>query len=218
MVWAKKFEITPAACVEMIQQISEVMAYKVVFHDLSHVLWDSLYVGEPSSSRIEPFLQEIEQTLTITSNTVNERVRTRIIADIMKASFDGFLFVLLAGGPSRAFTKHDSQILEEDFSSLKDLFWANGDGLPTDIINKYSTTVRDVLPLYRTDTESLIERFRRLTLEAYGSSAKSRLPLPPTSGQWDPTEPNTLLRVLCHRNDEAATKFLKKTYNLPKKL
>ncbi|VFQ97691.1 unnamed protein product [Cuscuta campestris] len=214
----KKFEITPAACVEMIQQISEVMAYKVVFHDLSHVLWDSLYVGEPSSSRIEPFLQEIEQTLTITSNTVNERVRTRIIADIMKASFDGFLFVLLAGGPSRAFTKHDSQILEEDFSSLKDLFWANGDGLPTDIINKYSTTVRDVLPLYRTDTESLIERFRRLTLEAYGSSAKSRLPLPPTSGQWDPTEPNTLLRVLCHRNDEAATKFLKKTYNLPKKL
>lgn len=214
----KKFELTPAACVEGIQHICEALAYRIVFHDLGHVLWDSLYVGEPASSRIEPFLQELEQKLTVIADTIHERVRTRIVADIMRASFDGFLLVLLAGGPTRAFSRQDSQIIEDDFKSLKDLFWANGDGLPTDVINKFSNTVRDVLPLFRTDTESLIERFRRLTLEAYGSSAKSRLPLPPTSGQWNPTEPNTLLRVVCYRNDEAASKFLKKTYNLPKKL
>ncbi|KAL3498496.1 hypothetical protein ACH5RR_041228 [Cinchona calisaya] len=215
---AKKFELTPAACVEGIQQICEAVAYKIVFRDLGHVLWDGLYVGEPSSSRIEPVLQALEQNLTIIADTVHERVRTQIIADIMRASFDGFLLVLLAGGPTRAFSRQDSQIIEDDFKSLKDLFWANGDGLPTDVVDKFSTTVRDVLPLFRTETESLIERFRRLTLETYGSSAKSRLPLPPTSGQWNPTEPNTLLRVLCYRNDEAATNFLRKTYNLPKKL
>ncbi|KAL6980100.1 hypothetical protein U1Q18_021749 [Sarracenia purpurea var. burkii] len=214
----KKFELAPAACLEGVQQLSDAVGYKLVFHDLSHVLWDGLYIGEPSSSRIEPFLQELEQKLAIISDTLQERVRTRVIADIMKASFDGFLLVLLAGGPSRAFTRQDSQIIEDDFKSLKDLFWANGDGLPADLINKFSTTARDVLPLFRTDTESLIERFRRLTLETYGSSAKSRLPLPSTSGQWNPTEPNTLLRVLCYRNDEAASKFLKKAYNLPKKL
>ncbi|KAJ8531365.1 hypothetical protein K7X08_026799 [Anisodus acutangulus] len=214
----KKFEITPAACVEGIQQLSEAVGYSIIFHDLSPVLWDGLYIGEPSSSRIEPFLQELEKNLTIISNTVNERVRTRIIADIMRASFDGFLLVLLAGGPSRTFTQQDSQIIEDDFKSLKDVFWADGDGLPVDVIDKYSTTVRDVLPLFRADVDSLIERFRRSTLETYGSSAKSRLPLPPTSGQWNPTEPNTLLRVLCYRNDEAASKFLKKTYNFPKKL
>ncbi|CAI9784904.1 unnamed protein product [Fraxinus pennsylvanica] len=214
----KKFDLTPAACVEAIQQLCEAVAYKIVFHDLSHALWDSLYVGEPSSSRIEPFLQDLEQNLTVISDNIHERVRIRIIADIMRASFDGFLFVLLAGGPLRAFSRQDSQIIEDDFKSLKDLFWANGDGLPDDVIGKFSSTARDVLPLFRTDTESLIERFRRLTLETYGSSAKSRLPLPPTSGQWNPTEPNTLLRVLCYRHDEAASKFLKKTYNLPKKL
>ncbi|KAL0330367.1 UNVERIFIED_CONTAM: protein unc-13 [Sesamum radiatum] len=214
----KKFELTPASCVEAVQQLSEGAAYKIVFHDLSHALWDSLYVGDPSSSRIEPFLQELEHNLTVVADTVHERVRTRIIADIMRASFDGFLLVLLAGGPTRSFSPQDSQIIEDDFRSLKDLFWANGDGLPDDVIDKFSTTARNVLPLFRADTDSLIERFRRLTLEAYGSSAKSRLPLPPTSGQWNPTEPNTLLRVLCYRNDEAATKFLKKTYNLPKKL
>lgn len=214
----KKFELAPAACLEGVQQISEAVAYKIIFHDLSHVLWDGLYVGEPSSSRIEPFLLALEQVLTVVSDTVHERVRTRVIADVMKASFDGFLLVLLAGGPSRAFARQDSQIIEDDFKSLKDLFWANGDGLPTDLINKFSNTAREVLPLFRTETVSLIERFRRLTLETYGSSAKSRLPLPPTSGQWSPTEPNTLLRVLCYRNDEAASKFLKKAYNLPKKL
>ncbi|GMH06983.1 hypothetical protein Nepgr_008823 [Nepenthes gracilis] len=214
----KKFDLTPAACMEGIQQLSEVMAYRIVFHDLSHVLWDGLYVGDASSSRIEPFLQELEQNLLIISDTVHERVRTRVISDIMKASFHGFLLVLLAGGPSRNFSRQDSQIIEDDFKSLKDLFWANGDGLPADLINKYSSTVKEVLPLFQTVTESLIERFRRLTLETYGGSARSRLPLPPTSGQWNPTEPNTLLRVLCHRNDEAATKFLKKMYNLPKKL
>jgi len=136
----------------------------------------------------------------------------------MKASFDGFLLVLLAGGPSRAFTQQDSEIIKEDFKCLTDLFWSNGDGLPADLIDKFSTTVKSILPLLSTSTESLVEQFRRLVLDTYGSSAKSKLQMPLTSGQWNPTEPNTILRVLCYRNDETAAKFLKKTYNLPKKL
>lgn len=125
---------------------------------------------------------------------------------------------MLAGGPSRAFSRKDSQIIEDDFKVLKELFWANGDGLPSEIIDRFATTLRSILPLFRTDTESLIEQFRRITVETYKSSARSRIPLPPTSGQWGPSDPNTLLRVLCYRNDEAASKFLKKTYDLPKKL
>nr|GFA14694.1 protein kinase superfamily protein [Tanacetum cinerariifolium] len=35
---------------------------------------------------------------------------------------------LLAGGPYHAFTLQDSQQIEDDFKSLIDLFWANGDG------------------------------------------------------------------------------------------
>lgn len=216
--FGKKFDLSAAACVEGIQQLCEATAYKVVFDDLSHVFWDSLYVGEVSSSRIEPFLQELEQNLEIISETVHDRVRTRVITDVMKASFNGFSLVLLAGGPSRAFTLHDSVIIEEDFKFLSDLFWSNGDGLPVELIDRFSITVKRVFPLFRTATESLIEELRAATLDGYGSSAKSRLPLPPTSGQWNPSEPNTILRVLCYRNDILATKFLKKTYDLPKKL
>ncbi|XVF88603.1 hypothetical protein PTKIN_Ptkin19aG0064400 [Pterospermum kingtungense] len=214
----KAFELSAAACVEGIQQLCEATAYKVVFHDLSHVLWDGLYVGEVSSSRIEPFLQELEHYLEIISLTVHDRVRTRVITEVMKASFDGLLLVLLAGGPARAFGLQDYEIIAEDFKFLTDLFWSNGDGLPADLIEKFSTTVKAILPLFHTDTDSLIEQFKSLTLESYGASAKSKLPLPPTSGQWSPTEPNTLLRVLCYRCDEIAAKFLKKTYDLPKKL
>lgn len=213
-----KFELSIAACQEGIQQLCETTAYKVVFHNLSHVLWDGLYVGDLASSRIEPFRKELDANLEMISSTVHNRVRNRVITAVMKASFDGFLLVLIAGGPSRSFTQQDSQIIEDDFTILKDLYVCNGDGLPEELVDKASTQVRSVLPLFRAETESLIDRFRRMTLESYGSSAKSRLPLPPTTGHWSPTDPNTILRVLCYRNEEAASKFLKKTYNLPKKL
>lgn len=213
----KIFEQSIGYCSKGIQQLSEATAYKIVFHDLSNVLWDGLYVGEVSSSRVESFLQELERCLEIISSSVHDRVRTRVISDIMRASFDGFLLVLLAGGPSRSFTVQDSDAVDEDFKFLCDLFWSNGDGLPLDLIEKVSTTVKSILPLLRTDTDSLIERFKAVCLENHGSD-RGKLPLPPTSGPWSPTEANTLLRVLCYRYDESATKFLKRTYNLPRKL
>ncbi|KAJ6823985.1 uncharacterized protein M6B38_130005 [Iris pallida] len=213
-----KFELSLAASQEGVQQLCESTSYRVIFHDLKHVLWDGLYVGEPASSRIHPLLKELDPKLEMISSTVHRRVGNRVITALMKASFDGFLLVLLAGGPSRAFTRQDSQILEEDFESLKDLYLADGDGLPEELVEKAAAQVRNVLPLFRMDTESLIERFKLLIVEAHGPAAKSRYPLPPTSGHWSPAEPNTILRVLCYRNEDAASKFLKKTYNFPKKL
>ncbi|KAI3443733.1 hypothetical protein Pfo_000398 [Paulownia fortunei] len=207
-----KFGLSVASCMKGIHQLSEATAYKVVFHELSHVLWDYLYKGEISVSRIEPFLQELERYLEVISIAVHDRVRTRVITQVMKASFEGFLLVWLAGGPSRAFTLHDSAIIEEDFKFLTELFWSNGDGLPTDLIDKLSVTVKLVLPLFQSGTKNLVEQFKRATLDSNGTSATSRLPLPPTTGQWSPTEPNTILRVLCHRNDKTASKFLKKTF------
>ncbi|KAK1312497.1 hypothetical protein QJS10_CPA07g00841 [Acorus calamus] len=213
-----KFELSQAASQEGIQQLCEATAYRLIFHDLGNVLWENLYVGEASVSRIDPFLKELDPNLEMISNTLHGRVRNRVITAIMKASFDGFLLVILCGGPARAFTRLDSQIIEDDFKSLKDLFLADGDGLPEELVEKAATQIKNVIPLFRTDTESLVERYRRLIMEAYGPSTKSKFPMPATSGHWSPTDPNTILRVLCYRNDEDATKFLKKAYNLPKKI
>lgn len=213
------FTLSTASSMEGIRELSEAIAYKVVFHDLSYVLGDYLYLGEVSSSRIEPFLEELEQNLEIISVTVHDRVRTRVIIDLMKASFEGFLLVLLAGGPSRAFSVQDARVIDEDFKSLSDLFWSNGDGLPADVIDKVSAAVRGVLSLFETSTESLVEQFKRVAVGGDEvSAAKRRPPLPPTTGQWSATDPNTILRVLCHRNEQMASKFLKKTYDMPKRI
>lgn len=213
------FKLSAAASMEAIDQLCEAVAYKVTFHDLCHVLWDGLYVGEASSTRIEPFLEELEQRLEIISSTVHDhRAKTSVLTEVMKVSFEGFLMVLLAGGPSRAFSLEDYVMIEEDFKFLTHLFRSKGDCLPAELIEKHSTNVKGVLPLFGMDTESLIQQFSQLSMEMFGSSPKPRIPLPPTSNQWSPKEPNTFLQVLCHRNDETAAKFLKKNYNLPKKL
>ncbi|VFQ67086.1 unnamed protein product [Cuscuta campestris] len=217
----RSFELSISACVQGIKQLSEAAAYKVVFRDLSHVFWDYLYVGNVSSSRIEPFLQELDLVLEFISSTVHDRVRTRVITDVMKASFEGILLILLAGDPPRAFSVQDAATVEEDFKFHVDLFWSDGHGLQADLIDKHSVNIKGILHLLHTDTESLITQFHLLIEDNYnpsGKTGKTMLPLPPTTGHWSPTEPNTVLRVLCHRNDKAATKFIKKNYNLPKKL
>ncbi|EER98780.1 uncharacterized protein LOC8055553 [Sorghum bicolor] len=213
-----KFELCQAACQEGIQQICETTAYKVTFYDLGHVLWDTLYVGDTASNRVEVLLRELDPVLETISGMVHNKVRNRAITALMKATFDGFLLVLLAGGPLRAFTRQDSQIIEDDFRALRDLYLADGDGLPEELVDKASSQVKNVLPLFRADSESLIERFKRMVVESNRSVSKNKLPLPPTTGHWSPNEPNTVLRVLCYRSDETATKFLKKTYSLPKKI
>ncbi|RWV88324.1 hypothetical protein GW17_00049604 [Ensete ventricosum] len=212
------FELSLAACQEGILQLCETTAYKMIFYDLDHVLWNSLYVGEAASSRIDPFLKELDLILEVVSNTVHMRVRHQLITELMKASFDGLLLVLLAGGPSRGFSCQDSQIIEEDFKSLRELYLADRDGLPEELFDKAATEMNKVLPLFRTDTETLVEKFKHMIAETYDPAAKSKYPIPPNPGNWCPKEPSTILHVLCHRNDVAATKFLKRTYNFPKKL
>ncbi|RYR20837.1 hypothetical protein Ahy_B03g066084 [Arachis hypogaea] len=212
------FKLSTAASIEGVNQLSETIAYKIIFRDLCHVLWNGLYVGEVSATRIEPFLEELEQYLETVSSTVQDRAKRLVTTKVMEAAFEGFLLVLLAGGPSRSFSLEDSAMIEEDFKCLTDMFWSNGNGLPTELIEQLSTTVKDVLPLLSMDTEYLIQQLG-FTMEMCGPLGKSQLqPLPSTTGQWSPTEPSTLLRVLCYRHHDTASKFLKKNYNLPTKI
>ncbi|KAJ1268127.1 hypothetical protein BS78_07G113100 [Paspalum vaginatum] len=212
------FEPSQAACQQGIRQMCETTAYMVIFSDLSHVLLDTLYVGSPASNRILPLLKELSPILSVISATVLKGVRNYLITALMKASFDGFLLVLLAGGPTRAFSCQDYQIIEDDFRALRGLYLEYCDGLPQELVVKASLEVKNILPLLRTDTATLIERFQQLLSESCESTTKSRFPMPPVPAHWSPDNPNTILRVLCYRNDEAATKFLKKAYNLPKTL
>uniref|UniRef100_A0A0D3HEK7 MHD1 domain-containing protein n=1 Tax=Oryza barthii TaxID=65489 RepID=A0A0D3HEK7_9ORYZ len=54
-----------------------------------------------------------------------------------------------------------------------------------------------------------------VTLVGHGDDGVA--PVPPTSRRWDAADANTILRVLCHRDDEAASQFLKRTFQLAKR-
>ncbi|THU46482.1 hypothetical protein C4D60_Mb09t05420 [Musa balbisiana] len=58
-------------CIRIILRLCETPAYKVIFHDLNHVLWDALYIGDTASCGIDPFIKELDPAaMEMISNTV----------------------------------------------------------------------------------------------------------------------------------------------------
>lgn len=140
----------------------------------------------------------------------------------MKASFEAFLMVLLAGGSDRAFVRSDYDVILEDFRSLKRSFCTSGEGLVAEeVVDREAEVVEGIIALMGLPTERLIEEFTIAACEASGigrmMGGEMEIPMPPTTGRWNKTDPNTILRVLCHRNDDVANLFLKKTFQLAKR-
>eukprot|EP00249_Psilotum_nudum_P016936 c26066_g2_i1 orf=115-3015(-) len=211
------FEQVRTGVREGIQRLCEVAVYRVVFQDLRTVFWEGLYSGGVAHARISQVLEQLDEQLETIADTVHEQLRNCVVSALMMASFEGLLMVLLAGGPSRVFFLSDADMLDEDFAALKDLFKADGEGLPSEVVEKAARTLTQIVPLFSMDTVDLIETFKSALSEACGANSNgSKLPLPGTTGQWSPRDANTLLCILCHRCDKMASTFLKKTYNLPK--
>nr|GMD75452.1 protein unc-13 homolog [Ipomoea batatas] len=203
--------------------VSEASAYRLIFLDSNAVLYGSLYVGDVENARIHPALRILKQNLTLLCAIVTERAQPTAIKEVMKATFEAYLMVLLAGGSSRVFCRSDHQMIEEDFDSLKKIFsaCAGGEGtIAEDVVDREAETVEGVLSLMSQSTEQLIEDFSTLACETSGMGvvgAGQKLPMPPTTGKWHRSDPNTILRVLCYRNDKAANFFLKKSFHLAKR-
>lgn len=129
--------------------------------------------------------------------------------------------VLLAGGSSRMFSRMDSGMIEEDFDSMKRVFSTCGEGLiGDDEVAREAETVEGVVALMGQSTEQLVEDFSIVACEASGMGVVGvgkKLPMPPTTGKWNRSDPNTILRVLCHRSDRVANHFLKNTFQLAKR-
>lgn len=170
---------------------------------------------------MRPALRILKQNLTLLGAIVTDRVQTLAIKEVMRACFDAYLMVLLAGGSGRVFTRADHQMIEEDFENLKKVFCTCGEGLiPEDVAERESETAEGVVALMGQSTEQLVEDFSIVACETSGIGvvgAGQKLPMPPTTGRWNRADPNTILRVLCHRNDRAANLFLKRTFQLAKR-
>ncbi|KAG2403600.1 uncharacterized protein HKW66_Vig0188870 [Vigna angularis] len=215
------FEITnssiPAAC----QHVSEVAAYRLIFLDSNSAFYGGLYLGDVANARIQPALRILKQNITLMTTLVTDRAQALAMRELMKASFDAFLMVLLAGGSSRVFNRSDSVMIQEDFESLNRVFCSCGEGLIAEnLVEREAAAVQGVIALMGQNTEQLMDDFSIATCETSGIGVMGtgqKLPMPPTTGRWNRSDPNTILRVLCHRNDRSANLFLKRTFQLAKR-
>ncbi|CAM8998439.1 unnamed protein product [Rhodiola kirilowii] len=217
------FGVSQAFIHTAIHHVAEVAGYRLIFLDSNSVFYDSLYVGGVANTRIWPALRLVKQSLTLISALVTDKAQPLAVKEVMKASFEGYLTVLLAGGPSRFYSKSDYYMIAEDFDHLKRVFSTCGEGLLSeDMVEHEASVVEGVLELMGQSTEQLMEEFSIATCESSGiglcgSDNNKLLPMPPTTGRWNRSDPNTILRVLCYRKDRVANHFLKKTFQLARK-
>ncbi|KAF6151416.1 hypothetical protein GIB67_020640 [Kingdonia uniflora] len=139
----------------------------------------------------------------------------------MKASFEAFLMILLAEANTRIFLKLDHEMILEDFESLKRVFCSYGEGLAAEEdVDKEAKIVEGVVELMGQPADQLVEDFSITACEAsrmgmIGTGQK--LPMTPTTGRWNRADANTILKVLCYRNDIVENHFLKTTFQLAKR-
>ncbi|GFP85832.1 hypothetical protein PHJA_000727000 [Phtheirospermum japonicum] len=215
------FEHSLSALQVVSHHVAEVSAYRLIFLDSNPVFYGGLYSGNVANTRIRPAIGLLKQNLTLLCAIVTERAQPTVLKEVMKASFEAFLMVLLAGGGSRMFTRLDHPMIEEDFDSLKRVFCTCGEGLIVeDMVEKEAEVVEGVVALMGQSTEQLIEDLISSAASEQGAGgvgAAKKLLLPPTTGKWNRSDANTILRVICYRNDRVANYFLKKTFHLAKR-
>ncbi|KAF0894054.1 hypothetical protein E2562_033933 [Oryza meyeriana var. granulata] len=224
---ASHLDAARAAAQSAIAHVAEVAAFRLVFLDSRHSFYHGLYVSNVADTRIRPTLRALKQNLTFLVSVLADRAQPVAVREVMKASFEAFLMVLLAGGGDRSFTRGDHAAVKEDFRSLRRAFCSCGEGLvPEEVVAREAETAEGVVELMARPTENLIDAFGVATCESIAaehddddgnSGGGGATPVPPTPRQWDPADPNTILRVLCHRDDEVASQFLKRTFQLAKR-
>ncbi|XP_044485853.1 protein unc-13 homolog isoform X2 [Mangifera indica] len=193
-----------------INMICDFIGARVVFWDLRDSFLFPLYRGNVENARLDCVLPHVDTALDQICGLIDDSLRDLVVLSICRASLEGYIWILLDGGPSRAFSDSDIMMMEEDFNVLKDFFVASGEGLPRSVVDQEAKFAEEILSLFSVQSETLI----RMLMNA---SEHISLELdPPKHGRRNLEDANTLVRVLCHKKDKVASKFLKRQYQLPK--
>ncbi|KAJ1295243.1 hypothetical protein BS78_01G208600 [Paspalum vaginatum] len=213
------FDLARAAAQSSISAVAEVAAHRLIFLDSRHSLYQGLYARGVADARIRPALRLLKQNLSFLVSVLADRAQPVAAREVMRAAFGAFLMVLLAGGNERSFARADHAAVDEDLRSLKRAFCTCGEGLvPEDVVESEAETAEAVVDLMARSTDYLVDAFSVATCDSIdGGFGGGCTPLPPTTRRWDTADPNTILRVLCHRDDEAANQFLKRTFQLARR-
>ncbi|GAB4834351.1 hypothetical protein Ancab_032606 [Ancistrocladus abbreviatus] len=190
-------------------KITDFIGTKVAFWDLREHYIFHLYHGSVEGARIDGVLQYVDSVLSQICGLVGVVLRDPVASSIFRALLEGYVWVLLEGGPCRAFADSDVTLMEDDLRMLKDFFVADGEGLPRCLIEQEAKFAHQVLSLFSQQTGTVIQMLM---------TASEHISIEPESGKVGHRrlhDANTLIRVLCHKKDREASKFLKRHFDLP---
>ncbi|EXC34100.1 hypothetical protein L484_010558 [Morus notabilis] len=208
-LFATTFNIIRDTSSHAISKICDFIGPRVVFWDLRDAFISGLYRGNVEGARLDSVLPHFDTVLDHVCGLIDDCLRDLVILSICKASLEGFAWVLLDGGPSRAFSDSDVTLLEDDLAMLKEFFVADGEGLPYSLVEQEAKFAERILDLYSLETESVIQILM---------TASEQISLGLESHDHDHMHVlnvHTLMRVLCHKRDAEASRFLKTQYQLP---
>lgn len=194
---------------DAIRKFCDFTGARVVFWDLRDQFLFHLYRGDVGSSRLESFLPHVDTVLDHICGLIDDTLRDLVVLSICRASLEGYVWVLLDGGPSRAFSDSDITMMEDDLNVLKEFFVAEGEGLPRSLVEQEAKFAQQILGLFSLKTETVIRMLMNAS-EHISMRVDSH-----KHGHMGLEDAHTLVRVLCHKKDREASKFLKQQYELP---
>lgn len=186
------------------------LANKVVFWDLRFDYLELMYRHRVSYARADYLLEELNGQLTNICNRLPRTLHQDGAGALLKTSMQAFERVLLDGGPTRLYIPADVECIQQDLYRLKGLFYAEGAGLPRDVIDREAQRAAVVLKAMALESGPLVEAHKQARRQGLTAPLKN-----PISAPFDE---QMLLKVLCHRADHIASKYLKKEFQISKRI
>lgn len=209
------FEAAHQSARQAIDYMCNFIGMKTVFFDMRRAVLEDMYQHHVESARMHPVLVQLDAALGDMCAAANDSLHAYLARSLLQATTVAMQRVLLDGGPYRLYIADDVEYVEQDLEQLRVLFLADGQGLPAQDIEDLCTPVMDLLNVLQLETGILIRNFKDAKEEEKKALKAGRSPTQHTSLVYDP---DILQRVLAHRADRNASKFLKKELRLPKKL
>ncbi|EFN53089.1 hypothetical protein CHLNCDRAFT_137406 [Chlorella variabilis] len=208
---AGMFDGARAAAARTRDHLARFIAVRLVFGELRDTIYERLYRFHVQVSRLEMVLQEVDRLLGDICSHVHDALPPKLARAVCSALVSAVQSVLLDGGPFRLFTPQDVDMLEADMAQMRAMFYADGDGIGLEEVDAVCRPLSDVVDLMQLDTGLIIQNLKQAnaTLGRFHKSPR---------GTPAALDPDVLLRILCHRADHAASKYLKKDYKIPKKM
>ena len=177
------------------------VAVKLVCGHLREEIFSLLYRFNVPARRINPVLLEVDACLGRTCQTLAPDLANQLAHHFCVTLNSAISHVLLDGGPVRWFSISDVADIKDDMESMAYMFYADGEGLAQDEIESIMHGTLDVVKLMDEDTGALVALLRdKPTLARRGISE------------------DVIVKILCHRKDHSASKFLKSQYKIKKTL